>query len=108
MGGRKKRRAGPDDLVTAAEIACWAYCPEQWRLEYGLGLEPENRAALKAGTRYHDRKAVAERVAGGSILLGRFLAVLAAVVLLLLLWWWLSTFRPGGLPWRRCWPCCWA
>jgi hypothetical protein len=34
-------------------------------------------------------KAVAERVAGGSITLGRFLAVLAVVALLLLLWWWL-------------------
>jgi hypothetical protein len=27
-------------------------------------------------------------LAGGSITLGRFLAILAAVVLLLLLWWW--------------------
>jgi hypothetical protein len=87
MGGRKKRRAGPDDLVTAAEIACYVYCPEQWRLEYGLGLEPENRAALKAGTRHHDRRAVAERVAGGSIGLGRVLVILAAVALFLLLWW---------------------
>jgi hypothetical protein len=89
MGGRKKRRAGPDDLVTAAEIAAFAYCPEQWRLEYGLGLEPDNRAALKAGTRHHERKAVAEWFAGVLIMLGRFLAVVAAVVLLLLLWWWL-------------------
>ncbi len=30
----------PDDLITATEIACWVYCPEQWRLQYGLGLEP--------------------------------------------------------------------
>jgi hypothetical protein len=44
---------------------------------------------MDAGTRHHDRKAAAERVAGRSIALGRFLAVLAAVVLLLLLWWWL-------------------
>ena len=76
------------EMVTATEIASWVYCPEQWRLEYGLGLEPENRAALAAGTRHHARKAVAERIAGGSITLGRFLAVLAAVVLLLLIWWW--------------------
>ncbi len=88
MGGWRKRRAGPDDLVSAAEIACWADCPEQWRLEHGLGLRPENRAALDAGARHHARKAVAERVAAGSIVLGRILAVLAAVVLLLLLWWW--------------------
>jgi hypothetical protein len=77
------------EMVTAAEIACWAYCPEQWRLQYGQGLPPANRAAMDAGTRHHERKAVAERIAGGSITLGRFLAVVAAVVLLLLLWWWL-------------------
>src|SRR3982750_1413745 len=53
----------PDDLVTASELACYAYCPEQWRLRYGLGLEPENRAALDAGTRHHAWKAVAERIA---------------------------------------------
>ena len=82
------RRRG-DDFITAAELACFAYCPEQWRLEYGLGLPPANRAALDAGTRHHERKAVAERVAGGSIMLGRFLAVVAAVVILLVLWWWL-------------------
>ena len=84
----RRDRHQSSNLITANEIACFAYCPEQWRLQYGLGLEPENRAALDAGTRYHARKAVAERVAGGSITLGRFLVALAAVVLLLLLWWW--------------------
>jgi hypothetical protein len=79
-----KGGSGPE-LVTASEIGCLAYCPEQWRLEYGMGLPPANRAALDAGTRHHERKAVAERVAGGSIGLGRMLVVLA-LVLLLLLW----------------------
>ena len=46
-------------LISAAEIACFTYCPEQWRLQYGMELEPENRAALEAGTREHGRKAVA-------------------------------------------------
>jgi hypothetical protein len=86
---QENRLQRPDELITAAEIACWAYCPEQWRLQYGLGLEPENRQALAAGDRHHAGKAVAERIAGGSISLGRFLAALAALVLLLLLWWWL-------------------
>jgi hypothetical protein len=76
-------RRQPDDLVTASEIACWAYCPEQWRLQYGLGLAPENRAELEAGRRHHGRKAAAERLAGGSLALGRLLAVLAALGLLL-------------------------
>jgi hypothetical protein len=86
---RKDRRQRPNDLISANEIACFAYCPEAWRLEHGLGLEPENQAVLDAGTRYHARKAVAERIAGGSITLGWFLTVLAAVALLLLLWSWL-------------------
>ncbi|MGO9466337.1 MAG: hypothetical protein ACLQVF_19525 [Isosphaeraceae bacterium] len=77
------------DLVTASEIGEFVYCKEAWRLRHGLGLEPGNRAAMDAGTQRHEQKAAAEQIAGGSIMLGRFLAVLAAVVLLLLLWWWL-------------------
>jgi hypothetical protein len=86
---QKYRRQRPDDLISASEIAAWAYCPESWRLEYGLGLEPGNQRALASGNQHHARKAVAERVAGGSIMLGRLLAALAALALLLLLWWWL-------------------
>lgn len=74
-------------LIAASEIACWTYCPEQWRLQHGLGLQPENRSAMDAGTRHHERKAAVEIVAGDSITLGRFLAVLAVAVLLLVLWW---------------------
>jgi hypothetical protein len=76
-------------MVSASEIAAFAYCPEQYRLQYGLGLEPENQAALDEGTRHHARKAVAEWIAGVAITLGRVLAVLAVVALLLLLWGWL-------------------
>jgi hypothetical protein len=74
----------PDDLITATEIACWVYCPEQWRLQYGLGLEPGNQGALNAGDRHHARKAVAEREAGAPIALGRVLLVLAVLAALLL------------------------
>lgn len=74
-----------DQPLSAQEIACYAYCPEQWRLQYGLKLPPGNRAALDTGTRHHERKALAERLAGGLIAVGRFLAVLA--VLGLFLWW---------------------
>ena len=47
-GGMKRaiRQKNSPELVGAAEIACFAYCPEQWRLEYGLGLKPGNQAAL--------------------------------------------------------------
>jgi len=80
-------RQESSDLITAQEIACWAYCPEQWRLQYGQGLRPANQAELNAGTRHHEQKAVVERVAGGSIAVGRILAVLAVVMLLFILWW---------------------
>jgi hypothetical protein len=84
MRYRRRRRDG--DFITAAEMGCYVYCPEQWRLQYVLGLKPGNRAALDVGSRHHARKAVAERVAGGSIGFGRVL-VGVALVLLLLLWW---------------------
>lgn len=71
------------DIVTAAEIASFVYCPEQWRLQYGLGLSPQNQSALHEGTRIHERKAVAEQVAGASIDVGRVLLILGLVVLLL-------------------------
>ena len=55
-----RRRA--TQLITAEEIACYAYCPEQWRLQHGCGLAPCNQDALNAGVRHHARKAVAERL----------------------------------------------
>ena len=73
-----------DDLITASEIASFAYCPEQWRLEYALGLSVGNQAALEAGTWHHARKAAAEREAGWSIRLGQ--VIIIAALLLLLLW----------------------
>jgi hypothetical protein len=79
-----RKLARPDDLVTAAEIACWVYCPEQWRLEYGQGLAAGNTAARDAGDRHHAGKAAAEQIAGGSISLGRVLVVITLVALALL------------------------
>jgi hypothetical protein len=67
----KHRRQRPDDLISAHELGAFAYCPEAWRLEYGLNLPPCNRKALKAGNRHHSRNAAAERVAGGAIAAGR-------------------------------------
>jgi hypothetical protein len=72
------------DLVTASEIAAFVYCPESWRLQE-LGLPAANQAEMDAGTRHHERKAVAERVAGSSISIG-LLLVAVALVFLLLLW----------------------
>jgi hypothetical protein len=86
MRYRRRRRGG--DFITASEMACYVYCAAQWQLQYVLGVKPGNRAALDAGDRHHARKAVAERVAGGSIGLGRLLVGVALVPLLLLWWVW--------------------
>jgi hypothetical protein len=71
--------------VTAHEIGAFVFCPEQWRLEYGLGLEPANRAALASGTLHHDRNAAAERSASRLIAVGRNV-ILAALLALFVLW----------------------
>jgi hypothetical protein len=87
---RPERHAGvkptpPLYSSTLAESGRYHYGPEQFRLQHGLGLEPENQAALDAGNRHHARKAVVEWIAGVAIALGWVLAVLATVALLLLL-----------------------
>jgi len=74
-----RRRGGqrPEDLITATEIASFVYCPEQWRLEYGVGRPAENQPALDNGTRDHARKALVERLASWSIRLGLVIAIVA-------------------------------
>ena len=83
---RSWRRWRDTGFITASEMTSYAYCPEQWRLERVLRLNPTNRAALKAGTRPHARKAAVERLAGGAISLGRLVIAAALVVFLRLLW----------------------
>ena len=78
-----KRHDG--DVVSAWEIASWAWCPESWRLQ-SLGHEPENRAALSRGEEFHARTAVFEVRSrstislGGWLLVASLLAVLAFVL----------------------------
>ena len=47
---RRKRKVAfrPGDPITT-ELACWVYCPEQWWLHYGLGLEPANLSSRRGG-----------------------------------------------------------
>ena len=80
------RRPRVDDPITAHEIACFAYCPEQWRLQYGLKLPLANEEEMRAGTWHHRRKATVERVAEPVIGLGRWLIVLGLAGLAVLLW----------------------
>ena len=71
-----------DDVVSASEIASWAWCPEAWRLQ-ALGAEPRNRAALKRGGRIHWLTALFERGSAVAIRLGWWLLGLALVLALL-------------------------
>lgn len=84
-----KRR---DDVVTASEIASWAWCPESWRLE-SLGAEPSNRAELARGETHHAKKAAFEERSRSAISLGWCLLLFAALVGLVAL---LALFLVGG------------
>lgn len=74
----------PDDLVTASEIASWAWCPESWRLK-SIGHEPENQDALRRGEAHHAEKAAFEGRSRSAVLLGRWLIALGVVLLVLAL-----------------------
>lgn len=70
-----------DDVVSASEIAQWAWCPEAWRLD-SLGFEPGNRAALEKGEKIHETTAIFEQSSRSVISAGWWLVV-AAVILAL-------------------------
>lgn len=70
------------EVVTASEIASWAWCPESWRLE-ALGAEQGNRTAIRRGDSFHSRLGFAERLTAFATTLGWWL--LAAGLLLALL-----------------------
>ena len=75
-----------DDVVSASEIASWAWCPESWRLQ-SLGHEPGNRAAMKRGEKFHARTVAFEERSRSAISLGWWLlatALLLAVLALVL------------------------
>lgn len=71
-----------DDLVTASEIAQWAWCPESWRLE-ALGHKPGNQTAIRRGDSFHSRLGCVERLTAFATTLGWWL--LAAGLLLVTL-----------------------
>lgn len=83
-----KRADRPASAISASEVASWEFCPEAWRLEYGLNLKSGNARERAAGERHHTVKSLVERVAGGSIALGRVLIVLAALVAAFLVFRW--------------------
>jgi hypothetical protein len=68
-----------DDVVSASEIASWAWCPESWRLE-SLGAEPSNRADRDRGERFHSRTAAFESRSRSAMALGWWLLAAALLV----------------------------
>lgn len=72
------------DVVSASEIAEWAWCPEAWRLK-SLGHESINRAALEKGERDHEKKASFEVVSHSAISFGWSLLIAAVLLALLAL-----------------------
>ena len=73
-----------DDVVSASEIASWAWCPASWRLNT-LGHEPENRAAMRGGEERHAETAAFEVRSRSTISLGWRLLALALFLALLVL-----------------------
>lgn len=67
------------DVVSASEIASWAWCPESWRLE-ALGEEPGNKGELARGQTSHARTASFEVSSRWAVSLGRWLLVLALLL----------------------------
>lgn len=70
---------GTDDIVTASEIASWAWCPESWRLSK-LGHKPTNEADIRRGEKHHAEKANFEQSSRSAISLGWWLVVIGVIV----------------------------
>jgi hypothetical protein len=79
------------DVVSASEIASWAWCPESWR-QNSLGAEPENTEALQRGEILHGKTAAFEGRSEAAIAVGRWL-ILAALVLFVLAFFLVSGHR---------------
>src|SRR4051812_33777471 len=76
---RKIMRERDPEIVSASEIASWAWCPESWRLA-ALGHKPGNQAALKRGEKRHTRTALFERWSVLAIKIGIWLVVVASLL----------------------------
>jgi hypothetical protein len=66
------------DVVSASEIASWAWCPESWRLE-ALGEEPVNKEELARGEAFHTHTGAFEVSTRRALSLGRWLVVLGII-----------------------------
>ena len=81
MAGREFSHS-TSDVVSATEIASYVYCPEQWRLQHGLGHPSTNTASLAQGASLHRKTATVEVWSRRGLRLGFALVVLAALIVL--------------------------
>ena len=63
--GQQVGRSSNSDVVSASELATYAYGLEQWRLAHGLGHESQNVASLERGEALHAKTAAVEVGAKG-------------------------------------------
>ena len=79
-----RRRLPPSNsgVVSATEVASYVYCPEQWRLEHGLGNSSTNRTSLARGAALHRKTAAVEVRSRRALRLAFVLVVLAALLAL--------------------------
>ena len=76
-----------DDIVSASEIASWAWCPESWRLDV-IEVGRDDEGNIRYGEAFHNRTAVFERRSRSATSIGWWLialAVLVAVVALVMM-----------------------
>ena len=66
--------------VSATEVASYGYCPEAWRLDQGLKLEPSNLSELQQGIARHDDWERAEKRSSGFVRAALWLFALAVAV----------------------------
>jgi hypothetical protein len=74
------RKFRDPDIVSASEIASYAFCPEAWRLGSALGLTANNERELTRGEKTHENFAAAEQASHSAIWIGLALIVLGALL----------------------------
>ena len=85
-GGPKIMRKIEDpEMVSASEIASYAFCPVAWRLASGLGLRPNNERQLARGEDIHAKTAAIEERSQAAMRPGVLPVALGRIALVVLL-----------------------
>ena len=77
-----KRKDLDSTVVTASEIAAWAWCPESWRRDW-LEIVRDDEGNIRHGEAFHERRVAFEKRSRSAISLGWWLIALAVLIALL-------------------------